>query len=126
MVFSPERGLSLMNSGRSGEAIKLFSRALRDEKRFESFALRAEAFYLVGNLESSLSDYNSAIDLEQGNSQLFCNRAVINTKLGHFTKAISGLFPQQFPSKCYRLTPSSLDRLQPCSQARSLPRMGTS
>lgn len=90
MVFSPERAMSLMCNGQLDSAIRLFNRALREEKRVDLFALRAEAYYLKGDFERSLKDYSSAIDFEDENPQLYCNRAVIYTKLGRVFYAIAG------------------------------------
>lgn len=82
--------LSLCVSDSSAEQIRQLDQLIKKNEDFPmAYAQRAYQFYLAGNYEASIKDYNSAIRLDPNNSEYLLERGMLYEKIYQVDKAIS-------------------------------------
>jgi len=84
------KGLQLMNSGRSAEAVKYFTTAIeRDPNAYLLRYNRAVCYTRMSRWGLALEDLNSCTRLKPTYSAGFFLRAVVNDRLGNFTASLA-------------------------------------
>lgn len=80
------------SEGNYDEAIRLYTKAIKSEELKENLILgyvrRGSCYEAIGQLDSAIEDYTSAIKLELNNSHHFTARGIIYMKKGFWDRAI--------------------------------------
>jgi len=81
--------LSLCAPESTDEQIRQLDQLIMENREFPmAYAQRAYQYYLAGNYNSAISDYNSAIKLDPGNPEYILERGILYEKINEIDRAI--------------------------------------
>jgi tetratricopeptide (TPR) repeat protein len=83
-------GASNLNTGKTGEALADFNRAIKiDPKKAAGYLGRANTLSILGQYEKAIEDYNITLEIKSDLANAYVNRGSAYSHLGEIKKAIA-------------------------------------
>ncbi len=79
--------LAQRRKGRIDDAIASFTKSISVAESTDAYNERGTAYFLKGQVNDAITDYDRAVALDPKNGEAFNNRAWANYKLGHMSEA---------------------------------------